>query len=268
MAWIKTAENLLSIAREETDAIGLALSFGKDSYVCLDLCSRMFRRVEAYYLFRVANMRIVQEWCDFVKWRYGVFVRQYPHFFLSKIYKHHVYAPHWHAMKKPPHIAMRDIENKFRADVKVEWIAMGWRRTDSISRAIIMKQTGGIDFKARRIFPLRNATRDNILDYLAQRKISIPQQFGREEQGGLDFNPGALQFLKEHYPDDYARWVTDFPFSEVSVIADKMQTEKRPKRPLTENGGNRRGLASTQAKDFGDGGEQALPVSANCAGRI
>ena len=59
---IKSAMNLLRIVRQTTDAIGVAVSFGKDSLATLDLCCRMFLRVEGYYLFRVRGMAIVDEW--------------------------------------------------------------------------------------------------------------------------------------------------------------------------------------------------------------
>ena len=44
---IASALNLLKCVRQSADAIGVAVSFGKDSLVTLDLCSRIFKRIEA-----------------------------------------------------------------------------------------------------------------------------------------------------------------------------------------------------------------------------
>ena len=59
---IASAVNVLSLVRQQTNAIGVAVSYGKDSLAALDLCCRLFARVEAYYLYRVADMDIVAEW--------------------------------------------------------------------------------------------------------------------------------------------------------------------------------------------------------------
>jgi len=219
MTHINSALNLLHAVRASTDAIGVAVSFGKDSLATLDLCCRVFDRVEGFYLFRVRDMGIVKHWCDCVSDRYGVQVRQYPHFDLSRCYRHSVLQPHWANAREAPAIKMADIENAFRADAGVDWIAYGWRRSDSFSRALIMKQCAGYDDRARRCFPLRAFKRGDVYDYLRRRRIELPPSFGRKEQGGLDFHPEAIKTLREQYPADYARWVADFPFSEVPGLA-------------------------------------------------
>lgn len=229
---VQSATNLLRIVREQTDAIGVAVSFGKDSLATLDLCCRLFNRVEGYYLYRVPNMDIVAEWCAEVYARHSVRVREYPHFDLSRCYRHALCQPHWRGLGKTPKITMADIEATFRADADVEWIAYGWRRNDSFSRALIMRKCAGIDFVSRRVFPLRSWRRADVFGYLDGRRIPRPPGLGRSEQGGLDFHPEALAYLREHYPRDYARWVEAFPFS--AVTADQYRKDQSPR-------GSRRG---------------------------
>lgn len=219
-ALLTSSRNLLGLVRQETDAIGVAVSFGKDSLATLDLCCALFPRVEGYYLFRVRDLRIVDEWAEDVRLRFGVTVRPYPHFDLSRCYRHGVLAPHW--ATKTPAVSMAEIEATFRADASVEWIAYGWRRNDSLSRALIMRRSRGIDFDAHRVFPLRAWRRVDVLAHLASRNIPLPDGLGRKEQGGLDFHPAALAYLREHYPDDYARWLRDFPFSVVQDHSPSM----------------------------------------------
>lgn len=210
---IASSANLLRMVRDETDAIGVAVSFGKDSLATLDLCCAMFKRVEGYYLFRVRDLGIVNGWAEDVKRRWGVTVRMYPHFDLSRCYKNAVLQPHWTGLDKTKKINLLDIEAAFRNDANVSWIALGWRRNDSFSRALIMKKCGGIDPKSRRVFPLRSWRRVDVLEYLECRKIPLPPSLGRKEQGGLDFHPGAIEALKQEHPEDYERWLRDFPFS-------------------------------------------------------
>ena len=210
---LASAHNLLGIIRSQIDAIGVAVSFGKDSLATLDLCCHIFPRVEGYYLYRVAGMRIVEEWRAMVRKRWGVNVRPYPHFDLSRCYRHAVLRPHFKDFAKTPKIGMADIEQAFRQESGVDWIAYGWRRNDSFSRALIMKKCAGLDAASRRVFPLRSFSRAMVLAFLALRKIPLPEGLGRKEQGGLDFHPAALRYLRKHYPDDWDRWQQDFPFS-------------------------------------------------------
>lgn len=227
--FINSSWNLLRLVRAETDAIGVAVSFGKDSLATLDLCCRLFVRVEGYYLYRVKGLAIVDEWSEAVRRRYGVNVRMYPHFDLSRCYRNAVLQPHWKGTEQTAKIKLPDIEDAFRRDANVEWIALGWRRNDSFSRALIMKQCGGFDPKTKRVFPLRAWKRKDVFGYLAERHIPLPPGLGRKDQGGLDFHPGALAALRDEYPDDWQRWLTDFPFAGLQLAG---QTD--PADPGTE----------------------------------
>ena len=218
MIFEQAAFNLFQLVRQETDSIGVAVSFGKDSLATLDLCTRRFHRVEGYYLYRVKGMKIVDNWAQKIKERYGVIIRMYPHFDLSRCYKYAVLQPHWNKLIKVPKIKMTDIEAAFRRDADVEWIAYGWRRNDSMSRAIILKNNRGFDDKAKRIYPLRTWRRQDVYAYLKSRNIQLPPGLGRKDQGGLDFHPDALAWLKEKSPEDYQKWLQDFPFSEMQLL--------------------------------------------------
>lgn len=215
---IASAINLLKIVRNETDAIGVAVSFGKDSLCTLDLACAIFPRVEAYYLYRVRDMEIVAGWANQVLDRYGVNVKMYPHFDLVRCYRHALLQPHWRGLEKVPRVKLPDIEKVFALDSNIEWFAMGWRRSDSLSRALIMKACGGMDAKSHRVFPLRAWKRSDVFEYLADRKIPLPNQLGRKEQAGLDFHAGALGHLRDEHPADWERWQRDFPFSGLQLV--------------------------------------------------
>lgn len=105
-----SACNLLGLVRQQTDAIGVAVSFGKDSLATLDLCCRLFPRVEGYYLFRVRGLALVAEWAEAVWRRHHVRVRMYPHFDLSRCYRHAVLQPHWRGLHQAPCVTLADLE--------------------------------------------------------------------------------------------------------------------------------------------------------------
>jgi 3'-phosphoadenosine 5'-phosphosulfate sulfotransferase (PAPS reductase)/FAD synthetase len=215
---LQSSLNLLRLVRQESDAIGVAVSFGKDSLATLDLACQIFPRVEGYYLFRVRGLAIVDEWAEAVRRRWRVTVRMYPHFDLSRCYRNAVLQPHW-KLDQTSVVKMADIDNHFREQANVSWIAYGWRRNDSFSRAMIMKQNSGFDPGARRLFPLRSWRRQDVFAYLTARHIPLPPGLGRKDQGGLDFHPGALAELRDKYPEDWAKWLADFPFAGLQLAA-------------------------------------------------
>lgn len=63
-------------------------------------------------------------------------------------------------------VKMHEIEEQFRQDADVKWIAYGWRRSDSFSRAMIMKSCEGYDPTAARVFPLRAWRNSDVYEYL------------------------------------------------------------------------------------------------------
>lgn len=224
---LQSAINLLQTIRQETNAIGVAFSCGKDSFAVMDLCCQVFDRIEAFYLYRVPDLQVIRRLCGVVENRYGVNVRHYPHFDLTRCFRYAVLQPHWSLLDHTPSLSMKDVESAFRQDAAVNWIAYGWRRNDSRSRALILKSNHGRDAKAKRIFPLRTWRRRDVLCYLSQRRIPIPPGFGRTEQGGVDFHPETLRYLKRYWPDDYVKIMEMFPYAESQIIAADRRRDRQ-----------------------------------------
>jgi 3'-phosphoadenosine 5'-phosphosulfate sulfotransferase (PAPS reductase)/FAD synthetase len=80
-----------------------------------------------------------------------------------------------------------------------------------------MKKCGGIDFKAKRVFPIKSWTRADVYSYLITQGIEIPDGLGRKDQGGLDFHRDAINYLSDN---DKKRIFRDFPFAGVQVFSE------------------------------------------------
>ncbi len=248
---VASAISLLKIVRNETDAIGVAVSFGKDSLCALELACAVFPRVEAYYLYRVRDMEIVAGWAADVKRRWGVTVRMYPHFDLVRCYRHAVMQPHWRGLDEVPRVKLPQIEAAFAAAAGIEWFAMGWRRSDSLSRALIMKSCGGLDAKSHRVYPLRAWKRSDVFEFLADRKIPLPDALGRKEQAGLDFHPAALCHLRDNFPADWDRWQRSFPFSGIQLVDHGIVGGEEAQLTLDAEGANRGDAADLPCVEAG-----------------
>lgn len=215
---VEAAENILKIIRGHTDHLGLAFSAGKDSHVVADLASKIFPQVTGFYLFRIEGLKVIERLCLRAKRLWNMDVIHYPHFDLSRCYGNAILQPHWTALDEVPVIKFKDVEMRFRSETGIEWIAYGWRRSDSLSRALILVHNGGIDWENKRVYPIARWSRQDVLSYLRMKKIPRPPTFGRAEQGGVDFHPLAMAWIKENYPDDFEKIRKDFPYVEAQII--------------------------------------------------
>jgi len=217
---VRAAENVLRIIRDETSEIVVACSFGKDSLATVDLCSRVFDRLHVFYLYRLPGIRLIERYRRLIKRRYKniVQIMMLPHFDLSRIFRYAVLMPHWRGLEDTPALTFREVEDYVRLKTGVEWVAYGWRRNESIHRAVILKHPDGIDFNNFRVFPIWRWTAKDVYAYLHRIGIPPPPTFGRRDQSGFDFHPAALKYLRDNEPDTWRRWLECFPFSPVMLV--------------------------------------------------
>jgi 3'-phosphoadenosine 5'-phosphosulfate sulfotransferase (PAPS reductase)/FAD synthetase len=217
---LAAAVNLLRVVRAQTDCLGIAFSGGKDSHVVVDLAADIFPRLVGYYLYRVADLEVIARLCRVAERRWRMRVIHYPHFDLTRCYRHAVLQPHWPETAQMPTVGWLDIEARFRAETGSSWIAYGWRRSDSLSRALILTANRGLDWQTCRVFPVARWSRRDVLAYLRARHIPRPPTFGRAEQGGVDFHADTIRWLDRYYPADAAKLRRDFPHVEIQARAD------------------------------------------------
>lgn len=75
----ETIDALRKIA-DQHESVIVSYSDGKDSRVVMDLCVRLFRRVEAFFMYFVPGLECEQIGIAQAERRWGVKIRQYPDF--------------------------------------------------------------------------------------------------------------------------------------------------------------------------------------------
>lgn len=206
----ETVRTLQSLA-ERNKSIVIAYSDGKDSRVVMDLCVRLFKNVEAFFMYLVPGLDCVQIALDQARARWGVTVRQYPHWLTARLMKQGIYChPTWRN-DDLPEVKLHDIYLMAMADTGCRLVATGAKKSDSSWRRRFMSVKS-----AEVCTPIEGWNKYDVLSYLRMRAIPLPPSSGKSATG-IDLSPDSLLWLHDTFPQDFARVCEHFPFAEAIV---------------------------------------------------
>ena len=153
----------LETASKITDSVLVGFSGGKDSVVTLDLCMKYFKNVTPYFMYLVKGLEFQEKTIRYYENKYDVEMLRVPHFMLSDFLR-------YGSFRMPdldvPIIKTVDLYNYMRNETGVYWICAGERISDSIVRRAMIKNSGTIDSKRGRIYPVAQWNKSNIMSYL------------------------------------------------------------------------------------------------------
>lgn len=204
----------LETASKITDSVLVGFSGGKDSVVTLDLCMKYFKNVVPYFMYLVKGLEFQEKTIRYYENKYDVEMLRVPHFMLSDFLR-------YGSFRMPdldvPIIKTVDLYNYMRNETGVYWICAGERISDSIVRRAMIKNSGTIDSKRGRIYPVAQWNKSNIMSYLKINKLPLSL-----ENKTLGFSFRSLMGedmikIKEYFPDDFEKIKRDFPLIEASI---------------------------------------------------
>jgi 3'-phosphoadenosine 5'-phosphosulfate sulfotransferase (PAPS reductase)/FAD synthetase len=224
--------HLASVAAKVTAQAGAAaagkpsrvivgLSGGKDSLCVLDLCARHFDHVEAFFMYLVPGLECAEGPARAAAKRAGVRLHMVPHFQLPELLQLHRPLT---KRKKTRALGLFDIEARVRLDSGIDWVAYGWRESDSMHRRWHLRKSGHADVVGRRLFPIASWVKADVLGYLHARRIPVPKSIGQDNStvSGIGLDGESLRWMRDHYPRDYAKVLRVFPFAHLEVV--KLET--------------------------------------------
>lgn len=218
---------MLRDVHRRTNKVIIGLSGGKDSLVTLDLCVNEFgpKNVHAFFMYFVKGLRCVEQTLRWCERRYKIDIDYFPHWTLGLAYKYAVYMPHRTGASEWRDMRQVDVENAERAKRNTEWIAMGHRMTDSIERVAMLKGIAGLDVTGRRVYPLWRWNEASVVAYLRARKIPRPPRLTilKRSMSGVSFEEDTLLYIRENFPDDYAKIMKVFPYAEAKLARFEMK---------------------------------------------
>lgn len=218
---------MLSVVRAAsalTDRVLVSFSGGKDSVVTLDLCSRHFATVQAFFMYQVPGLSFQERELRWAEARYGIQIVRLPHFDVSDYFNHGTY----HNVTDAPRVSIKDIYEHVRALTGIAWIAAGERIADSIVRRAMIVKDGTINKKRGRIFPIAHWNKQHVSTYIRQNGLRVSEESRVLGFSFRDLSPKCLSAVKKHYPDDYKRIVSMYPLAEAGVKWWEFYGDKQP----------------------------------------
>ncbi len=206
-----------------TDSVLVGFSGGKDSIVTLDLCMRYFENVVPFFMYLAPGLEFQERTLRWYEKHYGCEIIRMPHFEVSNFMR---YGSFREMDPSVPIVSVTDMYNYLRVKTGITWVAAGERINDSIVRRAMIKNSGSIDRKRARFYPVAYWTKKEVLAYIKQKKLKLPT-----DSKGLGFSFKTLEgrelaFVKKHYPEDYAKIEALYPYCGAAVERWKTNGER------------------------------------------
>jgi phosphoadenosine phosphosulfate reductase len=212
-------EETIAELKDHGDSVLVAYSGGKDSVIVADLCMRAFRRVEGFFLYLVPGLECAEKLLDEARIRWGLTIRQYPHFIVRSYIEAGVYCPNHYSLDNLPKWGMGEIYNLARADAGIDLIATGEKLSDSPQRRRrmkIMAKASGNSSRPNVIQPIKSWNKLDVLGYLRIRGLPLPASSGRRVTG-IDLSGPEICYMHDTYPNDFAKIERVFPWIMAAV---------------------------------------------------
>lgn len=197
-----------------SDGCVVCFSGGKDSIVTLDLCARYFKRIHVVFMYTVPGLSFQEANLRWYEAKYGIEIERIPHFQLSDFLRYGTFRKYDFDV---PIVSILDVYKYLRASTGMYWIAAGERIADSIVRRAMIKNSGSIDDKRGRIYPVAHWNKQEVMRYIAHHRLKLAPEMSVLGHSFRSLEPGELTAVKKHYPRDFEKIVEWFPLAEAAV---------------------------------------------------
>jgi len=207
-----TFKNLEQIA-SKVDTICVSFSGGKDSWVCMDLCCKTFKKVFGFHMYFIPGLEVVEDQLALAEKKYGVTILQYPHWVLARNIKNSIYCDtHWKTADAIWEYNLNDLYKALVWETKAKLIAHGGKDSDSFWRRMTIK-TISADFV---IYPIKKWKKFDVENYLKINGIALPDSSGKNATG-VDLSTPSLLWLHDSHPKDFQKLLKFFPYAEAVI---------------------------------------------------
>lgn len=234
------AKEIIELVSRETDSIILFHSLsGKDSIAMLDLLYPKFRRIVCVYMYVVPNLEHVNVYYRYARRKYpNIEFVQVPHYgFYSYVKSGYMGIKQNREQRL---WKLSDITEKIREKTGIEWVAYGFKQSDSLNRRLMLRSykdgKEGICWATKKFYPLSTYKNGDILRYIHQEGLKEPETYGGMGQscGCAIDSYEYLSYLKANYPEDLEKIFAVFPQARI-VLIDKRYRDETVKSKRNED---------------------------------
>ena len=171
--------------------------------------------VVPFFMYLVPGLEFQEKMLRWYENKYNTEIIRVPHFEVSEFLKYGSFTLYDHDIDI---VGITDSYEYIRQQSGIHWIAAGERCADSIVRNAMIKQSGSIDYKRGRFYPIAYWKKNDVMQYIKHKKLYLSPE---QKKLGFSFRSLAgseLAVIKENYPEDYKKILKIYPFAEAGVV--------------------------------------------------
>ena len=195
------------------DAVVVACSFGKDSLIALDLCTKHFKRVEALHLVYVHGLELTAQRVEYVKQRWGVDTLVVDH---PGSLEHRYRGYRCFVDRSVTRKSLKQIYAEAKQTLNCTAVVTGTRAAEDIGRRAGMRRGEWPGELHPLAFWRHSKTHSDLLPYLRNNNIQ-PYEPLKGCRHGLSNSAETILWLHDNHPRDFSRWLEVFPLASCVV---------------------------------------------------
>ena len=206
---------LEKVAHHHPDIVVL-FSAGKDSLVCLDMATKVFRKVVPVFLYLLPGLKVIEDRLKWAEDRYQIKVQQFPHWTVFMLLRDEIYRDYNKNLSENIFApTMQEMFMLIMHYMKSDYLIHGGKKSDSIWRRRFFNFEHD-RLKGKILYPLMDWMKYDVLAYLRLHHIPIPDT-SKGNATGVGLNTPSLCWLHDKYPDDFMRLLEWFPYAEAVI---------------------------------------------------
>lgn len=209
----RAREIIRKIAQETRKVILFHSASGKDSIALLHLLSQYFDEIICVYMYVVQDLEHINRYINYATSKYqNVRYYQVPHYALASSVK---YGYMGHACNPKQRLYnLADITDKVREQFGIDWVFYGFKQSDSMNRRLMLRtyEHEAINYDTKKCYPLSTYKNSDVLEYIEHKGLVKPESYGKGQSAGTNITDiGYLLFLRNNYPSDLQKVLSEFP---------------------------------------------------------
>lgn len=212
----RAIEIINKVAKSSERAILFHSGSGKDSIALLDLLSPRFKEIVCVYMYIVRDLSHINRYINYSINKYpNVTFVQIPHFAVYSYIKNGYMGHKLNPEQKL--YSMDKLTEIIREKYNIEWAFFGFKMSDSLNRRCMLKtyDMHAINEKTKKCYPLSEYKNKEVLNYIKKEDLVRPEKYGKSQSSGTDISDiNYLLFLRNKYPSDLNKVLTEYPLAE------------------------------------------------------